>query len=90
MYPDFALNMREKVSKEDFEIYEKMVKETGEIKDSKTYEGTAWINEENSTIEIKEGSLAKNTYVGYKYDSIDTSAKEGDKVASGTESKTGI
>jgi len=56
----------------------------GEEKDTKTYEGTAWINEVNPTIEIEEGSLAKNTYVGYKFDSIDTEAKEGDKVASGT------
>jgi len=56
----------------------------GEEKDTKTYNGTAWINDENPTIEIEVGSLTPKTYIGYKYDSIDTEAKEGDKVASGT------
>ena len=52
--------------------------------DTKTYNGTAWINETAPTIVIKEGSLAKNTYTGYKFDSMTPNAKEGDSVASGT------
>ena len=56
----------------------------GEVKASDTYTGTAWINETNPTIVIKAGSLAQKTYTGYKFESIDTEAKEGDAIASGT------
>lgn len=38
--------------------------------DAKTYEGTAWVNEENPTIAIVEGSLNPNTYEGYKLDVV--------------------
>ena len=56
----------------------------GEEEYSHTYTGTAWINETNPTIVIEEGSLAQKTYTGYKFESIDTEAKEGDAIASGT------
>ena len=56
----------------------------GEEKDTNTYTGTAWINETNPTIVIEAGSLAQKTYTGYKFESIDTEAKEGDAIASGT------
>ena len=56
----------------------------GEEKDTNTYTGTAWINETNPTIVIEAGSLAQKTYTGYKFESIDTKAKEGDAIASGT------
>ena len=56
----------------------------GEEKDTNTYTGTAWINETNPTIVIEAGSLARKSYTGYKFESIDTKAKEGDAIASGT------
>ena len=56
----------------------------GEEEYSHTYNGTAWINETNPTIVIEAGSLAQKTYTGYKFESIDTEAKEGDAIASGT------
>ena len=56
----------------------------GEEEYSHTYTGTAWINETNPTIVIEAGSLAQKTYTGYKFESIDTEAKEGDAIASGT------
>jgi uncharacterized repeat protein (TIGR02543 family) len=57
----------------------------GEIKDSKTYEGTAWINDDPAMIEVEEGSLKENTYQGYKFAGYEpTTVKEGDKVKSGT------
>ena len=56
----------------------------GEEKDTNTYTGTAWINETNPTIVIEAGSLEQKTYIGYKFESIDTEAKEGDAIASGT------
>ena len=56
----------------------------GEEEYSHTYTGTAWINETNPTIVVEEGSLEQKTYIGYKFESIDTEAKEGDAIASGT------
>ena len=56
----------------------------GEVKDTETYTGTAWINEEAPTITVKAGSLAQKTYTGYKYEGMDPETKEGDAVASGT------
>ena len=56
----------------------------GEVKASDTYTGTAWINETNPSIVIEAGSLARKTYTGYRFESIDTEAKEGDAIASGT------
>ena len=56
----------------------------GEEEYSHTYTGTAWINETNPTIVVEAGSLAQKTYTGYKFESIDTEAKEGDAIASGT------
>ena len=57
----------------------------GEIKDPKTYEGTAWIGDDPAMIEIEVGSLKENTYQGYKFAGYEpTTAKEGDKVKSGT------
>ena len=52
--------------------------------DTKTYTGKAWINEKNPTIKIEAGSLAQKTYTGYTFKSIDTTAQEGDSIASGT------
>ena len=56
----------------------------GEEEYSNTYTGTAWINETNPTIVVEAGSLTQKTYTGYKFESIDTEAKEGDAIASGT------
>ena len=50
--------------------------------DTKTYHSTAWINDESPEIAIQEGSLAQNTYAGYKYTGTQPSAV-GEKVASG-------
>ena len=52
--------------------------------DTRTYTGTAWINEEAPTIEIKAGSVDAKTYTGYKFASMSPNVKAGDKVASGT------
>lgn len=51
---------------------------------SATHEGTAWINETAPTIEVADGTLAQNTYTGYKYDRMDPAVSEGDSVANGT------
>lgn len=51
--------------------------------DTKTYTGTAWVNEENPTILIEAGSLAQNTYAGYKYEGISPSVSEGGLISSG-------
>ena len=56
----------------------------GEIRDTKTYTGTAWINDNPAMIQIEAGSLAPKTYEGYTFAGIDTTAKEGDSIASGT------
>lgn len=55
----------------------------GTIKNSKTYTKNVWINDPN-TIVIESDTLAPNSYLGYKFDSIDTTAKENDAVDSGT------
>ena len=52
---------------------------------SETHTGTAWVGEANPTIVVKKGTLAQNTYVGYKFSSMrPADVKEGDAVASGT------
>lgn len=43
----------------------------GEIKDSKTYWGTAWICDDPAIIEIDANSVVANFYKGYKFSSID-------------------
>ena len=55
-----------------------------QTKDTKTYTGTAWVNEENPTIVIGEGTLTPNNYTGYEFDSITPSVSEGESVASGS------
>ena len=55
-----------------------------QTEDTKIYTGTVWINEENPTIVVEEGSLAPNTYTGYKFSEIDPVTKEGNSVASGS------
>ena len=57
----------------------------GVEKESKSYKGTAWINDVNPKITIQKGSLAQNTYTGYKFAGISPAVKEGDQVGSGTE-----
>ena len=56
----------------------------GKVEDTKTYTGTAWINDKAPTITVEAGSLAQKTYTGYKYDGMSPEAKEGEAVASGT------
>ena len=50
--------------------------------DTKEYTKLVWVNDPN-TIEIVAGSLAKKTYTGYKFDSMDPTTV-GTSVASGT------
>ena len=38
--------------------------------DTKTYKSTAWVNDNPAMIAIVDGSLAQNTYTGYKFASI--------------------
>ena len=52
--------------------------------DTKTYSGTAWINDTDPQIVIQAGTLAQKSYTGYKFDSISPNVKEGDEVDSGT------
>ncbi len=53
--------------------------------DTKSYYGTAWINDQNPQIAIQEGSLAPKTYPGYKYASTSPNVAVGDQVANGSE-----
>ena len=48
----------------------------------KNYYETAWINE--NTIEIQENTLTPTTHTGYTYESIDTTAVEGERIANDT------
>ena len=54
-----------------------------EVRDTQDYTEEVWINDPDE-ITIQEGSLAQKTYEGYRYDSIDNQAKEGESIASGT------
>ncbi len=55
-----------------------------QTEDTDTYHSTAWTEDANPMITIQEGSLAKKTYPGYKYDSMTPNVNEGDEVTSGT------
>ena len=56
-----------------------------QINDTRTYKGSAWINDQNPQIAIQEGSLKPNAYPGYKYASTSPNVAVGDQVASGSE-----
>ena len=56
----------------------------GEVRDTKTYKSTAWINDEDPKIVIEEGSLAQKSYTGYKFEGISPNVAEGGEVANGT------
>ncbi|MGN0704305.1 MAG: hypothetical protein ACI4LD_07090, partial [Lentihominibacter sp.] len=56
----------------------------GEVADTAAYEDTVWINEENPTITVVEGSVDPNEYEGYEYLSTDPDVTAGDAVADGT------
>jgi len=53
------------------------------VVDTMTYTVTVWIGDPD-TIVIEAGSLAVNTYEGYKFVSTDTDKHEGDSVENGT------
>ena len=55
-----------------------------QTKDTKTYTGTAWINETDPKIEVEAGSVDPKTYTGYKYASTSPNVKAGESVNSGT------
>ena len=52
--------------------------------DTKTYNGTAWVNDEDPMIVVQDGTLAQKEYPGYEFVSMTPEVSEGDSVASGT------
>ena len=56
----------------------------GEVADTESYEDTVWVNEENPTITVVEGSVDPNEYAGYEYLSTDPDVAAGEAVADGT------
>ena len=57
------------------------VEQTG---DTRTYEGTAWINDAAPAIVVAGDTIQPNTYEGYKYVSTDPSVAGGQSVPTGT------
>ena len=55
----------------------------GKVIESTVYSENIWINE-TSKIRVVEGSLDEKLYLGYKLDSVDSTASEGDMIDSGT------
>ena len=55
----------------------------GKVVDSASYSEDVWINA-GSKIKVVAGSLDKKLYTGYKFDSVDNQASEGDMIESGT------
>ncbi|WP_251198307.1 hypothetical protein, partial [Anaerotardibacter muris] len=53
--------------------------------DTQTYEAEVWINEENPVLDVVAGSLAENTYTGYKFAGIEGAAQDATQVVAGTE-----
>ena len=51
-----------------------------EVKDSQDYTETVWVNDPD-TITVQAGSLDKNTYIGYKFSSMDPEVAVGEKIA---------